>query len=139
MSLARNLAEQGVVSSKWRGLGRRAWSGAKPTILAGRRFGSRWEAQCYETLRLSALADDAQLHVHPRFPLLNLAPDPTTGVTHYFTPDFVVVFRSGSMRVVDAKGRQSPEWARGRDAFVACYGLAVEEWHAPKRKKGAAP
>jgi hypothetical protein len=101
------------------------WSAAKPTFVNGRRFGSKLEARVFAELTLEAKATGAMLFCHVRFPLLNLAPD-EKGQPLGFTPDFVLIYPDNTVRVVDPKGRPSPEWERGKRAFKALYGLEVE-------------
>ena len=103
---------------------KRPWSNAVPTFRGNIRFGSRLEADVYVALT-AGLGEDERIFVHPRFPLVSIAPS-ENGAPLYFTPDFLIVGPKG-WRVVEAKGRRSRDWERGRAAFVAAYGVDVEE------------
>ena len=104
---------------------RKRWSNAQPVTRHGIKHPSKLEARVYEELRLVAISTGARLYRHVRFPLLNLAPDAHGGAS-YFTPDFVLAGPGAELRVIDAKGRESPEWRRGALAFEAEYGIQVE-------------
>ncbi len=64
----------------------------------------------------------------PCFPLLIIATRENDRPL-YFTPDFVVWSSGRMLRVIDAKSgrRRNREWARGKAAFEATYGIKVEE------------
>ena len=115
------------------GLRRVGPTNARRTKVDGVTFDSAMESRVYLRLRAECAASGARLYRQVRFPLLNLAPGPH-GRPLFFTPDFVVVARDGTWRVVDAKARtrsgrtlKGREWTRGKAAFEAWYVVAVEE------------
>lgn len=97
------------------------------------RFASKWEAECWSKA-LALVQPGDKLHRQCTFPLLALPPD-EDGTPMRFTVDFYLFRPSGGSRAIDAKGRRSPEWARGKAAFEASYGIRVEEWHRPRAEK----
>lgn len=106
----------------------RKWSAAMPTNCArGHRHPSKLEARvCAEAHAIGA-AEGLEVLLQVRFPLLNLSTD-DLGRVLYFTPDFTLVRFGKVVRVVEAKSRRvSRDWARGKRAFEACYGVKVEE------------
>ena len=106
--------------------GKKRWSKAKPCVVDGVKFPSKLEAKVYGDLSLEAKAERARLYRQIRFPLPNLAPD-KYGKALVFTVDFMLIYPDNRVRVCDAKGRQSPEWLRGKKAFEAWYDVEVEE------------
>ena len=106
---------------------------AVPTTVCGMRFASKAEANGY--LILKARCPRCVIYRQVRYPLINISPT-KTGIPMWFTLDFVVRHSDPEhlARCVtyhDAKrGTRSREWARGRAAFEACYGVTVEEIEA---------
>lgn len=103
---------------------RRSWSNAKPTTVRGIKFPSKLEAAWFEHLSALATATGARLYRQVKFPLLDISAE-ETGIPRYFCVDFVLRGGPGD-RVIDAKGRESRDWARGKAAFEAEYGIQVE-------------
>lgn len=109
----------------------RRWSAAvRTTCERGHSHGSKLESRVCGRVHAEARSEERIL-VHARIPLLILGPQEPHGRPLYFTPDFAIVApglngRPEIRRAVDAKGRTSPEWARGVAAFVASYGVRVE-------------
>ena len=108
---------------------KRPRAAAVPTKREGIRFGSKLEADVYVVLT-AGLGSDERIYCHPRFPLVSVAPS-ANGAPLYFSPDFLIVGPKG-WRVVEAKGRRSRDWERGKAAFVAAYGVEVEEVRSVK-------
>jgi hypothetical protein len=103
---------------------RRSWSNAKPTTVRGIKFPSKLEAAWFEHLSALAIATGARLYRQVKFPLLDIGAE-ETGIPRYFCVDFVLRGGPGD-RVIDAKGRESRDWSRGKAAFEAEYGIQVE-------------
>ena len=103
---------------------RRSWSNAKPVTVRGIKFPSKLEAAWWQHLSAVAAASGQRLYRQVRFPLLDIGGE-DTGIPRYFSVDFVLRGGHGD-RVIDAKGRESREWARGKSAFEAEYGIQVE-------------
>lgn len=103
---------------------KRAWSNAKPTTVRGIKFPSKLEAAWFEHLSTIATATGARLYRQVKFPLLDIGAE-ETGIPRYFCVDFVLRGGPGD-RVIDAKGRESRDWSRGKAAFEAEYGIQVE-------------
>jgi hypothetical protein len=103
---------------------RRAWSNAKPTTVRGIKFPSKLEAAWFEHLCGIVKATGARLYRQVKFPLLDIGAE-ETGIPRYFCVDFVMRGGTGD-RVIDAKGRESRDWSRGKAAFEAEYGIQVE-------------
>jgi hypothetical protein len=103
---------------------RRAWSNAKPTTVRGIKFPSKLEAAWFEHLSAIATATGARLYRQVKFPLLDIGAE-ETGIPRYVCVDFVLRGGPGD-RVIDAKGRESRDWSRGKAAFEAEYGIQVE-------------
>lgn len=106
----------------------RPWSAARPTDCScGRRHGSRLEARVCAHVRVPLAAADGYLLLQQiRLPAFTLAPR-ERGAAFYVTIDFGIVHRGRLVRLIDAKGRRSRDWARGRAAIEASYGIKVEE------------
>ena len=106
-----------------------SWSKAQPTTVGGMKFPSKLEAKIYHRLQRN-LKPDERIFRQARMILLTLATKPG-GCPYYFTVDFMVVQGLNKItRLVDAKGRISREWTRGKAACEAAYGIKVEEIRA---------
>lgn len=103
---------------------KRRWSNAKPVTVRGIKFPSKLEAAWWQHLSTVAVASGQRLYRQVRFPLLDIGGE-DTGIPRYFSVDFVLRGGPGD-RVIDAKGRESRDWARGKSAFEAEYGIQVE-------------
>lgn len=109
----------------------RPWSNAVPTTCGmGHNHPSRLEAKTCDLLCLEYLNDETvSIARQVRFPLLAVCGsfDRPLGMTI----DFVVWRHLGNAvtisRLIDAKGRKSREWERGKAALEATLGVKVEE------------
>lgn len=104
---------------------RRPWSNAIPTECSdGHRHASKLEARVCARLRGELTAGQV-LYQQVRLPLLSIAAK-DNGKAMYATIDFAIVEGGQLVRLVDAKGRKSPEWDRGARAVEAAWGIPVE-------------
>lgn len=108
--------------------GRSTFSAKQTTCERGHRHRSKVEARVCARVYADAEQDGMTAYRDARLPLWALPPT-DAGIPFYITIDFVVKDVSGRIaRLVDAKsGRRSREWARGRAAAEATYGIKVEE------------
>lgn len=103
------------------------WAATPTTCTRGHRHQSKVEARVCPVVATEAEAAKATLYRNVRLPLWALAPT-DAGIPMYCNVDFVFVSGGRIVRIVDAKrGRRSRDWARGRKAVEATYGVAVEE------------
>ncbi len=104
-----------------------AWSAAVPRMCpAGHRHASKLEARVCRLLTEECARAGATLFQQVRLPLLSSAPV-ARGRALYATVDFAVWHRGKLVRLADAKGRVSREWARGAAALHSTCAVPVEE------------
>lgn len=114
---------------KWRDTGQQPYEakakpkrskyGAVPTYTDGIRFDSKGEAEYFKRLQFEKQGGLIKWFCRqPRFDL--------PGLIEY-RPDFIVCDNDGTVRVVDFKGHETPEYKLKKKLMLSEHGIEVEE------------